>query len=71
MKDLSESLNLHEMGEVEVEEFKKDYCIHSMPFSAFMSIKDDLEVADIPYGMKVVTNDEDKKLLVYTLKINI
>ena len=41
LKDLSESLNLHEMGEVEVEEFKKDYCIHSMPFSAFMSIKDD------------------------------
>ena len=62
LKDLSESLNLHEMGEVEVEEFKKDYCIHSMPFSAFMSIKDDLEVADIPYGMKVVTNDEDKKI---------
>ena len=27
-----------------------------------MSIKDDLEVADIPYGMKVVTNDEDKKI---------
>ena len=26
----------------EVEEFKQDYCIHSMPFSAFMSIKDDL-----------------------------
>ena len=49
-------------GSKEVEEFKKDYCIHSMPFSAFMSIKDDLEVADIPYGMKVVTNDEDKKI---------
>ena len=62
MKDLSESLNLHEMGEVGVEEFKQDYCIHSMPFSAFMGIKDDLEVADIPYGMKVVTDDEDKKV---------
>ena len=29
-----------------------------------MSIKDDLEVADIPYGMKVVTNDEDKKIII-------
>lgn len=62
LKDLSEKLNLHEIGEVGIEEFTKDYCIHSIPFSAFMNIEDDLEVADIPYGMKVVTNDEDKKI---------
>lgn len=62
LKDLSEKLHLHEVGEVGIEEFTKDYCIHSIPFSAFMSIEDDLEVADIPYGIKIVTNDEDKKV---------
>lgn len=62
LKDLSEKLSLHEMGEVEIEEFKQDYCIHSMPFSTFLSIEDDLEVADIPYGMRVITNDEDRKV---------
>lgn len=62
LKDLSEKLSLHEMGEVEIEEFKQDYCVHSMPFSTFLSIEDDLEVADIPYGMRVITNDEDRKV---------
>ena len=62
LKDLSEKLHLHEVGEVGIEEFTKDYCIHSIPFSAFMSIEDELEVADIPYGIKIVTNDEDKKV---------
>lgn len=62
LKDLSEKLHLHEVGEVGIEEFTKDYCIHSMPFSAFMSIEDELEVADIPYGIKVVTNDDDKEI---------
>lgn len=62
LKDLSEKLHLHEIGEVGIEEFKKDYCIHSIPFSAFMNIEDDLEVVDIPYGIKIVTNDEDKKV---------
>ena len=62
LKDLSEKLHLHEVGEVGIEEFTKDYCIHSIPFSAFMSIEDDLEVADIPYGIKIVTNEEDKKV---------
>ncbi len=62
LKDLSEKLHLHEIGEVGIEEFKKDYCIHAIPFSAFMNIEDDLEVVDIPYGIKIVTNDEDKKV---------
>lgn len=62
LKDLAEKLHLHEVGEIGIEEFTKDYCIHSIPFSAFMSIEDELEVADIPYGIKVVANDEDKKV---------
>lgn len=62
LKDLSEKFHLHEIGEVGIEEFTKDYCIHSMPFSTFMGIEDDLEVADIPYGMKVITDDEDKQI---------
>lgn len=62
LKDLSEKFHLHEIGEVGVEEFKKDYCIHSMPFSAFMGIEDDLEACDIPYGMRVVTNDEEQQI---------
>lgn len=61
LKDLSEKFKLHEIGEVGIEEFKKDYCIHSMPFGAFMRIKDDLEATDIPYGLKVITDDEDNK----------
>lgn len=62
LKNLSVSLNFHELGEVGVDEFKQDYCIHSIPFSAYISMKDDLEVADIPYGMKVITDDEDNKV---------
>lgn len=62
LKDLSEKLQLHEVGEVGIEEFTKDYCIHSMQFSAFMNIQDELDAVEIPYGMKVVTNDEDKKV---------
>ena len=62
LKNLSVSLNFHELGEVGVDEFKQDYCIHSIHFSAYISMKDDLEVADIPYGMKVITDDEDNKI---------
>ena len=62
LKDLSEKLHLHEIGEVGIEEFTKDYCIHSMPFSAFMSIEDDLEATDIPYGVKVIADDEEKQV---------
>lgn len=62
LKDLSEKFHLHEIGEVGIEEFKKDYCIHSMPFTAFMGIEDDLEACDIPYGMRVVTNDEEQEI---------
>ena len=62
LQELSEKFKLHEMGNVEIEKFKKDYCIHEMPFSAYMSIKDDLEVADIQYGMKVTKNNDDKEI---------
>lgn len=62
LKDLSDKFHLHEIGEVGIEEFKKDYCIHSMPFSAFMGIEDELEACNIPYGMKVVTNDTEEQI---------
>lgn len=62
LKDLSDKFKLHEIGEVEIEDFKNDYCIHELPFSAFMNINDDLEVANIPYGMKVITNEDDEKI---------
>ena len=61
LKDLSDKFKLHEMGNVEIEDFKKDYCIHTIPFSSFVSMKDDLEVADISYGIKVITNDENEQ----------
>ena len=61
MKNLSAELKLHEIGSVEVSEFKKDYCIHELPFSAFMRIKDELEATDISYGMKVTSKNEDEK----------
>ena len=60
LKDLYEKFKLHDLGNVEIEEFNKDYCIHEMSFSAFMNIKDDLEISDIPYGLKVISN-EDKE----------
>lgn len=60
LKDLHEKFKLHDLGNVEIEEFNKDYCIHEMSFSAFMNIKDDLEISDIPYGLKVISN-EDKE----------
>ena len=61
LKDLSDKFKLHDMGNVEIEDFKKDYCIHTIPFSSFVSMKDDLEVADISYGIKVITNDENEQ----------
>lgn len=62
LKELSEKLNSHEIGEIDIEEFKSDYCIHSLSFSAFIGIEDDLEGADIPFGVNVVKNDEGDKI---------
>ena len=61
LKDLSDKFHLHEIGEVGIEEFKKDYCIHSMPFSAFMNIQDELDATDIQYGVKVITDDDENQ----------
>ena len=52
---------MHEIGDVGIEEFKKDYCIHSIPFSAFMSMQDELDATDIQYGVKVITDDEENQ----------
>lgn len=61
LKDLSDKLHLHEIGEVGIEEFKKDFCIHSMPFSAFMEIQDELDAVEIPYGLRVTVDEEENK----------
>ena len=61
LKDLSDKFHLHEIGDVGIEEFKKDYCIHSIPFSAFMSMQDELDATDIQYGVKVITDDEENQ----------
>lgn len=62
LQNLSDKFKLHEMGNVEIADFKKDYCIHEIPFASFVSMKDDLEVADIPYGVKIITNDENEQI---------
>lgn len=61
LKELSQGFKLHEIGNVEIEDFKKDYCIHDMDFASFLNMKDDLEVADIPYGVHVVTKDDNEQ----------
>ena len=62
LEDFSKEFKLHEIGNVEPEKFKKDYCIHELPFNAYMSIKDDLEVADIQYGARVTKDNNDKEI---------
>lgn len=62
LKDLSNKFKINDIGNVGTDEFKKDYCIHEMPFASFMNIKDALESCDIPYGMKIVANDEKEKI---------
>jgi len=61
LKDLSDKLHLHEIGEVGIDEFTKDFCIHSMPFSAFMGIQDELDAVEIPYGLRVTVDEEENK----------
>ena len=61
LKDLSDKLHLHEIGEVGIDEFTKDFCIHSMPFSSFMSIQDELDAVEIPYGLRVTVDEEEDK----------
>ena len=65
LKSLSNDFKMHEIGNVEIDEFKQDYCIHQMGFAAFLNIKDDLEVADIPYGIKLISNDEEETVNLY------
>ena len=63
LEQFSQEFKLHDLGNVGIEKFKKDYCIHELPFSAYMSIKDDLEVADIQYGAKVTKDSNDKEIV--------
>ena len=62
LQELSEKFKLHEMGNVEISKFTKDYCIHELPFSAYMNIKDDLEVGDIQFGIEVTKNSNDEEV---------
>ena len=62
LRNLSDKFKLHDMGNVGIDKFKQDYCVHEMPFSSFMSIEDDLEVADIPYGIKIIENEDEEKI---------
>lgn len=62
LRNLSDKFKLHDMGTVGVDNFKQDYCVHEMLFSSFMAIENDLEIADIPYGIKVITNEDDEKI---------
>ena len=63
LEDFSKEFKLHELGNVDPEKFKKDYCIHELPFSAYMSIKDDLEAQDIQYGARVTKDNNDKEIV--------
>lgn len=65
LQDFSEKFHLHEIGEVAVEEFKKDYCIHSLPFASFMRIQDELDSVNIPYGVKVINDEQEQIANIY------
>lgn len=62
LMQMSESFKLHDMGEVPTSKFKQDYCIHEISFASFLNMRTDLEVADIPYGINVISNDDDNKV---------
>lgn len=62
LKELSDKFKLHELGNTDIDDFTKDYCIHQIPFSSFLNIKDEMEIADIPYAVKVVNDEDDKKI---------
>lgn len=63
LEEFSKEYKLHEFGSVDPDKFKKDYCIHELPFSAYMSIKDDLEATDIQYVAKVTKGNDDKEII--------
>ena len=65
LEEFSKEYKLHEFGSVDPDKFKKDYCIHELPFSAYMSIKDDLEATDIQYAAKVIENDDKQIINIY------
>ena len=62
LHDLSDKYKIHDIGNVAISDFKKDYCIHEIPLATYINIKDDLEVADIPFGMKWVSNENNEKI---------
>ena len=70
LEEFSKEFKLHELGNVGLEKFKKDYCIHELPFSAYMSIKDELEATDIKYAAKITNDNDDKQIVHIYMKNN-
>lgn len=62
LKDLADKYKIHDVGNVAISDFKKDYCIHEIPLATYINIKDDLEVSDIPFGMKWVSNENNERI---------
>ena len=61
LKDISDKFKIHEIGNVDIQDFKEDYCIHEIPFSSFINIQNDLDASNISYGVKTITDDENKQ----------
>lgn len=54
IKNIADNFKLHEIGSVDVQEFKSDYCIHELPFKSFLNMQPELDSVEIPYGLKVI-----------------
>lgn len=65
LQELAEKFKIHEIGSVEIQEFKSNYCIHELPFDFFVSnLQNELDSTEIPYGLKVVATDNEKEKMV-------
>ena len=49
LRKLSDKFKFHEIGSVNVKDFKRDYCVHEIAFSTFLKMENELEISDIPY----------------------
>ena len=64
-KDLLDKLKMREQGEVDIDNFKKNYCIHKIPISSFNNIKDELDSVQIPYGVNTPRRNKEKIINLY------
>ena len=49
LRQLSDKFKFHEVGSVSTQDFKKDYCVHELSFSAFLKKENELEESDNTY----------------------